>query len=167
MLLLCKHCPQINTIVSCLIKFESIIYRYFVKNGKFVVNYFYRFTLLLTQDVVLTSIQRHLNVMDVRRTLKQRCVLTSLYFLLILTLYQADEKLTTGEGGGEDGDEEIPHGADLFSAHDFDVQIDMDISCKNNKPFWGGFFSFTFKRRNFLLCYFRKQPSRSVGEMSV
>ena len=32
--------------------------------------------LLLTQDVVLTSIQRHLNVMDVRWTSKQRCVLT-------------------------------------------------------------------------------------------
>ena len=31
---------------------------------------------LLTQDVVLTSIQRHLNVTDVRWTLKQRCVLT-------------------------------------------------------------------------------------------
>ena len=31
---------------------------------------------LLTQAVVLTSIQRHLNVMDVRWTLKQRCVLT-------------------------------------------------------------------------------------------
>ena len=31
---------------------------------------------LLAQDVVLTSIQRHLNVMDVRWTLKQRCVLT-------------------------------------------------------------------------------------------
>ena len=30
---------------------------------------------LLTQDAVLTSIQRHLNVMDVRWTSKQRCVL--------------------------------------------------------------------------------------------
>ena len=34
------------------------------------------YTSLLTQDVVLTSIQRHLNVMDGRWTLKQRCVLT-------------------------------------------------------------------------------------------
>ena len=33
---------------------------------------------LLTQDVVLTSIQRHLNVMDVRWTSKQRCVLTTM-----------------------------------------------------------------------------------------
>ena len=33
---------------------------------------------LLTQDVLLTSIQRRSNVMDVRWTLKQRCVLTGL-----------------------------------------------------------------------------------------
>ena len=35
---------------------------------------------VLTQDVVLTSIQRRLNVMDVRKTLKQRCVLTGNVF---------------------------------------------------------------------------------------
>ena len=33
-------------------------------------------TFLYTQDVVLMSITRYLNVMDVRRTTKQRCVLT-------------------------------------------------------------------------------------------
>ena len=36
----------------------------------------YSNTSLLTQNVVLTSIQRHLDVMNVRWTLKQRCVLT-------------------------------------------------------------------------------------------
>ena len=39
-----------------------------------------RFLSLLTQDVVLTSIQRRLNVVDVRWTLKRRCVLTGLLF---------------------------------------------------------------------------------------
>ena len=38
---------------------------------------------LLAQDVVLTSIQRHLNVMDVRWTLKQRSVLTGLLCLSV------------------------------------------------------------------------------------
>ena len=32
--------------------------------------------MVLTQDVILTSIQRFLNVMDVKWTLKQCCVLT-------------------------------------------------------------------------------------------
>ena len=35
------------------------------------------------QDVVLTSFQRHLNVMDVRWTLKQRCVLTGKLILYL------------------------------------------------------------------------------------
>ena len=47
-------------------------------------------------------------------------------------LQQVDDKLT--EDGDEDnkqeGEDEIPHGADLFSAHDFDVQIDVAIPCK-------------------------------------
>ena len=38
---------------------------------------------LLSQDVVLTSSQRHLNVMDVRWTLKQRCVLTGMQLFML------------------------------------------------------------------------------------
>ena len=38
---------------------------------------------LITQDVVLTSFQRHLTVMDVRWTLKQRCVLTGCLSMII------------------------------------------------------------------------------------
>ena len=41
----------------------------------------------MTQDVVLTSIQRHLNVMDVRWTLKQRCVLTGKYDNYVNSLF--------------------------------------------------------------------------------
>ena len=47
---------------------------------------------LLTQDVVLTSFQRHLIVMDVRWTLKQRRVLTGYRHDVIRDLHREREE---------------------------------------------------------------------------
>ena len=61
--------------MHCIGDLTSVKNRLLIKSKLALINLK---TSLLTQDVVLTSIQRRFNVMDVRQTLKQRCVLTGI-----------------------------------------------------------------------------------------
>ena len=65
-------------VVLLLMSIDALLNFDFVVRGLLPINVIYLHP-LLTQDVVLTSIQRHLTViMDARWALKQRCVLTGI-----------------------------------------------------------------------------------------